>query len=225
MPWIEQVPAVLQAWYPGQRGGEAIARILFGDVNPGGRLPISLPRTIDQLPRPKPVEPAGGLSNSASNTGEGDAAKLPVWDVDYTEGANIGYRWYAAKNDKPLFPFGYGLSYTRFAFSGATFAGGATPGVTFTVRNTGKRAGAVVPQLYVTAPDGAPLRLAGWKRQWLEPGQSARVTLNADPHALARWRSGGWSVAAGSYRLALAQDAEHVAAAGTVAIPATMLQK
>ena len=219
MPWIEQVPAVVQAWYPGQRGGEALAAILFGDVNPSGRLPISFPRTAEQLPRPAPVVPAGGIPDTASNAGVGDGSKVPAWDVDYSEGANIGYRWYAAKRDKPLFPFGYGLSYTRFSFSSAKFVGGARPGVTVTVRNLGKRAGAVVPQLYVTAPDGSPLRLAAWKRQWLAPGQSARVTLTADRYALARWQNGGWAVAGGKYRLALAQDAEQVSQEQVVEIP------
>ena len=220
MPWIDQVPAVIQAWYPGQRGGEALAAILFGAVNPSGRLPISFPRTVEQLPRPAPVVPAGGMPDSASNAGAGDGSAIPAWDVDYSEGANVGYRWYAARRDKPLFPFGYGLSYTRFSFSGASFDGGTTPGVRFTVRNDGKRAGAVVPQLYVTAPDGAPLRLAGWKRQWLEPGQSAQLTLRADRHALARWQQSGWAVAGGKYRLTLAQDAEHPISEGTVEIPA-----
>jgi beta-glucosidase len=225
MPWLEQVPAVIQAWYPGQRGGEALAAILFGDANPSGRLPISFPRAAEQLPRPAPVVPAGGAPDSASNTGVGDGSALPTWDVDYTEGANVGYRWYAAKNDKPLFPFGYGLSYASFSFSGAKFAGGAAPGVTFTVRNEGKRAGAVVPQLYVTAPDGAPLRLAGWKRQALAPGQSVQLTITADRYALARWQKSGWAIAGGKYRLSLAHDAEHVVATANVDVAAGSIEK
>ncbi|MET0310245.1 MAG: beta-glucosidase [Sphingomonas sp.] len=220
MPWLGQVPAVVQAWYPGQRGGEALAAILFGDVNPSGRLPISFPRAAKQLPRPAPVVPAGGTPDSASNAGAGDGSELPTWDVDYGEGANVGYRWYAAKNDKPLFPFGYGLSYSTFSFSGAKFAGGAAPSVTFTVRNDGKRAGAVVPQLYVTASDGSPLRLAAWKRQALAPGQSAQVTLTADRYALARWQKSGWSIVGSKYVLSLAQDAEHVSASAVVDVPA-----
>jgi beta-glucosidase len=225
MPWLEQVPAVVQAWYPGQRGGEALAAILFGEVNPSGRLPISFPRAAEQLPRPTPVVPAGGTPDSASNAGAGDGSALPTWDVDYSEGANVGYRWYAAKNDKPLFPFGYGLSYARFSFSDAKFTDGAAPGVTFTVRNDGKRAGAVVPQLYVTAPDGSPLRLAGWKRQTLAPGEAARVTIVADRHALARWQNGAWAIAGGAYRLSLAQDADQVVATATVQIAAETVKK
>ncbi|SFK56103.1 beta-glucosidase [Sphingomonas sp. NFR04] len=219
MPWLEQVPAVLQAWYPGQRGGEAIAGILFGDVNPSGHLPISFPRSADQLPRPKPVVPAGLDSNAASDAGAGDGSVLPSWDVTYSEGADVGYRWYAAKGTQPLFPFGYGLSYTRFGFSDARFTGGAAPSVTVTVRNQGVRAGAVVPQLYVAGPEGGAPRLAAWKRQWLKPGEAAQVTLTADRHALARWKNGGWVIPAGTYRLAVGQDSASATMAREVAVP------
>ena len=219
MPWLNAVPAVLQAWYPGQRGGEAIAGILFGDVNPSGRLPISFPQHADQLPRPKPVVPPGMNSDAASDAGAGDSSALPSWDVTYQEGANVGYRWFAAQGTRPLFPFGYGLSYTDFTFTGARFTGGAKPAVTFTVRNIGKRAGAVVPQLYVTGPDGGTLRLAGWKRESLKPGEAAQVTLAAVPHALARWRDGRWTIAAGRYRLALGQDSASASMAQVVDVP------
>jgi beta-glucosidase len=220
MPWLDQVPAVLQAWYPGQRGGEAIASILFGDVNPSGRLPISFPKNADQLPRPKPVVPAGLNANAASDAGAGDGSALPSWDVTYREGANVGYRWYAAQGTQPLFPFGYGLSYTSFAFTDARFAGGAKPGVTFTIRNQGKRAGAVVPQLYVTGPQGGAPRLAAWKRQWLKPGETVQVTLAADARALARWKDGRWMIARGRYRLALGQDAASATTVQTLELSA-----
>ncbi|MET3713417.1 beta-glucosidase [Sphingomonas trueperi] len=225
MPWLEQVPAVLQAWYPGQRGGEAIAGILFGDVNPSGRLPISFPKRADQLPRPKPVVPEGLNSNAASDAGAGDGSALPSWDVTYTEGANVGYRWYAAKGTQPLFPFGYGLSYTRFALTDARFTGGPTPSVTVTVRNQGSRAGAVVPQLYVTGPEGGAPRLAAWKRQMLKPGEAAQVTLAADPHALARWRDGHWVIPAGKYRLAVGQDSASATMIREVEVPAGAIRK
>ena len=129
MRWAADVAGIVQAWYPGQRGGEAIARVVFGDVDASGRLPISFPRTIEQLPRPKPVLPAGttSLSDAASNAGSGDAV-APPYPVPYGEGANVGYRWYAARGDRPLFPFGYGLSYTRFRFGDIRFTGGRTTG-------------------------------------------------------------------------------------------------
>jgi beta-glucosidase len=225
MPWLEQVPAVLQAWYPGQRGGEAIAGILFGDVNPSGRLPISFPKSADQLPRPRPVVPAGLNSNAASDAGAGDGSALPSWDVTYSEGANVGYRWYAAKGTQPLFPFGYGLSYTRFGFREARVTGGAAPSVTVTVRNEGTRAGAVVPQLYVTGPEGGAPRLAAWKRQALKPGEAAQMTLTADRHALARWTDGRWVIPAGKYRLALGQDSASATMVGEVEVPAGAIRK
>ena len=225
MPWLEQVPAVLQAWYPGQRGGEAIASILFGDVNPSGRLPISFPRSADQLPRPRPVVPAGLNANAASDAGAGDGSALPSWDVTYSEGANVGYRWYTAQGTQPLFPFGYGLSYTRFGFRDARFTGGAAPSVTVTVRNDGTRAGAVVPQLYVTGPEGGAPRLAAWKRQALKPGEAGQVTLTADRHALARWKDGRWLVPAGKYRLALGQNAASATMVGEVEVPAGAIRK
>ncbi len=225
MPWLDQVPAVLQAWYPGQRGGEAIAGILFGDVNPSGRLPISFPKRAEQLPRPTPVVPAGLNSNAASAAGAGDGSALPSWDVTYQEGANVGYRWYAAKGTQPLFPFGYGLSYTRLGFSAPRFIGGSKPAVTFTVRNQGVRAGAVVPQLYVTDPQGGAPRLAGWKRQWLQPGEAVQLTIAADPHALARWRDGRWAIAPGRYRLALGQDSAAAIVQHAVDVPERVISE
>ena len=220
MPWIDRVPTVIEAWYPGQRGGEALARLIFGDIDASGRLPISFPKAVSQLPRPQPVVPAGGFkSDASSNAGAGDSSLLESYPIDYSEGADVGYRWYASRRDKPLFPFGHGLSYTKFSYSGARFTGGATPSVTFRVRNDGARAGVALPQLYVTAPDGSPLRLAGWSRRTLAPGESASVTITADRRVLARWRDAGWKIAQGRYRLTLATDAEHPVAAGQVAIP------
>lgn len=209
MPWVDDVAAVVQAWYPGQRGGEAIARLLFGDIDASGRLPLSFPRTIAQLPRPKPVVPANA-----------DLDAPPPFTVDYPEGADVGYRWYAARGDRPLFSFGYGLSFTSFRYADVRFTGGATPGISVAVTNTGKRAGVAVPQLYVTGPDKSPLQLAGFQRLSLAPGQTTRVTIAADPRILARWRPGaGWAIAPGAYRLALATDADHAVASETVTLP------
>ncbi|GAA0673074.1 beta-glucosidase [Sphingomonas insulae] len=218
MPWVDDIAGIVQAWYPGQRGGEAIARVLFGAVDASGRLPLSFPRAVAQLPRPQPVLPAGmtSLSDAASNTGSGDAAP-PAYPVDYREGANVGYRWYAQRGERALFPFGYGLSYTRFRFADIRFTGGARPGASVAVTNTGSRAGVAVPQLYATGPDGTPLRLAGFRRIALAPGQTMRVELAADPRILARWTAGqGWAVTPGRYRLALATDATREVAASDV---------
>ncbi len=218
MPWAARVPAIVEAWYPGQRGGEAIARVLFGEVDASGRLPISFPRSIEQLPRPRPVaSPSGVTNNDASaNAGAGDAGLLPAYPVTYQEGANVGYRWYAARKDTPLFPFGFGLSYARTDIGKARFAGGANASVTFEVANQGVRAATAVPQLYATVPGGGVPRLVGWARVALAAGERKSVTITADPRALARWETDGWRVQGGAYALNLATDAQTTIATGTV---------
>jgi beta-glucosidase len=220
MPWVDRVPVLAEAWYPGQRGGEALARVLAGDVDAGGHLPISFPRGIDQLPRPRPVTSADTATDAASNAGSGDATQLKPFPVDYQEGANVGYRWYAARNNKPLFSFGYGLSYAKLAYSAARFTGGSRPAVTVTVANRSDRPAIAVPQVYVALPDGSPLRLAGWQRQALAPHESKSVTIAVDSRVLMRWQGGGWHRAAGAYRLTLAIDADHPVASGMVTLPA-----
>lgn len=224
MPWLGRVPAVLQAWYPGQRGGEAIANILTGKVNPSGHLPITFPMAESQAPRPKPVglDRLSALdAQAAANPAEAGNMQLKSFPVDYIEGADVGYRWYEKKGEKPLFPFGYGLSYTSFAYRNPVVTGGKTLTVTVDVVNTGKRAGADVAQIYV-ARDGSdePMRLAAFKRVMLKPGESRRVTLTAEPRILADYDTGlpGWRITAGQYRVAIARDATDRAMVRTVTI-------
>lgn len=213
MPWIEQVPAVVQAWYPGQRGGEAIANILTGKVNPSGRLPITFPAREAQAPRPTPVglDLLSGLERAAAaNPAAGGDFSLKTFPVTYQEGSDVGYRWYEKQGNTPLFAFGHGLSYTSFAYAQPQVSGGKTLTVSFTVTNTGQRAGADVPQLYVTREgSGKPMRLAGFQRVTLNPGESRRVTLTAEPRILADYDTSlpGWRIAGGSYRVAIARDA------------------
>jgi beta-glucosidase len=218
MPWIDRVPAVVEAWYPGQRGGEAIARILFGDVDATGRLPMTFPRASAQLPRPGPIGLESLKNDAASNAGSGTAEPVASFDVDYQEGANVGYRWYAAQSSQPLFAFGYGLNYARVNYAKARFTGGARPGVTVAITNQSDRATVAVPQLYVTLPDGSPLRLAGWSREALAPHETRTVTISADPRVLTRWQVGRWRQAAGSYKLTLATDAAHPLQSASVAL-------
>jgi beta-glucosidase len=218
MPWIDRVPAVVEAWYPGQRGGEAIARILFGDVDATGRLPMTFPRASAQLPRPGPIGLESLKNDAASNVGSGTAEPVASFDVDYKEGANVGYRWYVAQNSQPLFAFGYGLNYARVNYAKARFTGGAKPGVTVAITNQSDRATVAVPQLYVTLPDGSPLRLAGWSREALAPHETRTVTISADPRVLTRWQAGRWRQAAGSYKLTLATDAAHPLQSASVAL-------
>jgi beta-glucosidase len=196
MPWRDKVKAIVQAWYPGQAGGQAIAEILTGKVNPSGRLPITIPDGLAQTPRPELS--AFGASWGSPTT------------IRYDEGAEVGYRWYALKGEKPLYSFGHGLSYTRFAYRDLAVESGETISASFTVTNTGGCDGADVPQLYLTDAAGERrLRLLGFERVALAPGQSKRVTLIADPRLLARYDGGAktWRIAAGAYRVALGKSA------------------
>lgn len=200
MPWLDAVDGVVQAWYSGQRGGVALARLLMGDVDFGGRLPLSFPRAATQLPRAGPADPARPIA--------------------YSERANVGYRWFAQTRQTPLFGFGYGLSYGQVAFSGVRFFGGPHPRVEATIRNVGRRAAIAVPQLYLVGPEHAPTRLVGWARTTLAAGEQRQVTIEADPRLLARRRNGGWAVASGRYRLSIGTDAATMIASRDVAITA-----
>ncbi len=205
LPWLTRVGAVLEAWYPGAAGGEAIARLLYGEVTPSGRLPVSWPRDESQLPRPE-IPGAGLASIGVSPQGN------PAQDVDYDiEGADVGYRWYQHRNLEPLFPFGYGLTYTQFEYS--AFEARVEHGrvsASFTVANRGSREGVDVPQLYVTLPGTDEVRrLAGWCRISLQPGQSTHLTVTADPRLLVNFDSRGqqWKRPAGAYLLQLGHSA------------------
>ncbi len=208
MPWLPKVPAVLEAWYPGTSGGEAIASVLFGEVNPSGHLPATFPTSEAQLPRPA-LDGYPEVENKR-------------FEVHYGEGAAVGYKWFDQKGLKPLFPFGHGLSYTEFGFAGlsASVKGGVLQ-ASFTVKNTGKRAGKEVAQVYVAplkAKWEAPKRLAGFQKVDLQPGAEARASVAVDPRLLAMYDSASktWKVAKGDYRIILAADA--AGAAGSTAL-------
>ncbi len=220
MPWFGSVSAVLEAWYPGQRGGEAIANILFGKVNPSGKLPITFPASVKDLPRPTIPIPSPPDSTAPFN-------------VDYTiEGFNVGYKWFQAQNIQPLFAFGYGLSYTTFSISNLQLAPNARTAsgfqVSFDVKNTGSLAGAEVAQVYLGFPSaiefsdgiGEPAkRLVGWNKVLLQPGAQQHVTVkvdaNSSSHPLSYWSANGWAVAPGEYTVYVGNSSDNVSSAGT----------
>lgn len=222
MPWLENVPAVLEAWYPGQRGGEAIARLLLGDVSPSGRLPITFPASEDQAPRAEP----GGLAElrardaaraAADNEGvvaPGDGgARIAPFAVDYMEGANVGYRWYEIMGRQPLFPFGFGLSYTQFEYVGlAVETNGGVPRVSIDINNVGARAGADVPQVYVRAADRngrESWRLAGFARVEIDAAETRRVTIDLDSRTFSSWdqKSKQWRRPSRALQIAVGRSA------------------
>jgi beta-glucosidase len=190
MPWLGAVGSVVEAWYPGQTSGTALAQVLFGDTNPSGKLPVTFPRSDSQRPARSSVE----------YPGDGD-------DVYYAEGLLVGYRWYDATGQRPLFPFGYGLSYTSFRFSHLTVTRSDGKLVArVTVTNTGRRAGSEVAQLYVGSPAAAhepPRQLKAYAKVSLAPGQSRSVTLTVDQSSLASWDNPdtGWVLHKGTYRV------------------------
>lgn len=181
MPWVNHVQAVIEAWYPGIGGAQSIADILFGDVDPSGRLAITFPKNDAQLPRPE----VPGLSAEKEPGGLPEAARHQTpapFNVDYNvEGARVGYKWFESQHTAPLFPFGYGLSYTRYAFSDLV-VDAANRTARFTVRNSGSRAGTEVAQVYAVLPastgEDTYKRLVGWDRVSLAAGESKTVTVS-----------------------------------------------
>ena len=219
MPWLGSVSAVLEAWFPGQRGGEAIANILFGAVNPSGKLPITFPASVNDLPRPVIATPPDSTT---------------PFPVDYSEGFNVGYKWYDSQGFTPLFPFGFGLSYTTFSFSNVAVVNNPTSGnpnfqVTFKLTNTGYVAGAEVAQVYLAFPASTgepPKRLVGWQKVFLQPGAAEQVTIEVDAndssHPLSYWdvNSNAWLIAPGVYTVYLGNSSSSASlvTAGTLQI-------
>jgi beta-glucosidase len=196
MPWLGKVRAVVQAWYSGQAGGAAIADILSGRINPSGRLPMTFPRSVEQAPR-----------SAVPGLGRPDDGSTSI-EVDYVEGSDVGYRWYAARSREPLFPFGFGLSYTQFAHEKPRVQARSDVTATVGVANRGERAGADIPQLYLVSRDDQPMRrLLAFTKVMLDPGQSKAVTLKADPRVLAEWTGDKWTISSGRYGFAIGKSA------------------
>ena len=208
MPWLDQVAGVFEDFYPGQQIGTAMAALIFGDVNPSGKLPVSFPRSLADVPANTPAQ-WPGVNGS----------------ISYSEGLNVGYRWYDTKNIAPLFPFGFGLSYTTFGFSNlqvSSFSGGQAT-VTTTVTNTGATAGADVVQLYAGYPDsiGEPVhQLRNFRRVTLNPGEAKTVSFTVSAHDLAHWdtAASNWTTAAGSYPILVGDSSRHLPQTGDLTV-------
>jgi beta-glucosidase len=178
MPWLDKVAAVAEAWYPGSKGGDAIANVLLGDVNPSGKLPMTFPVSESDLPHPEVKKPTPPVKNGVLS-----------FQVEYTEGAKVGYKWYEAEKKPVLFPFGFGLSYTSFAYSGLTVSADGAQ-VSFTVKNTGARKGAEVAEVYAAIPESAHepwKRLVGWQKVELAPGESKVLTVATEMLPMEVW--------------------------------------
>ncbi len=202
MPWIDKVSGVVEAWYAGSKGADAVANILFGDANPGAKLPMTFPRSEEDLPHPQIATPPPGAKGvgEGMKTGEAKAS----FSVHYDEGVKVGYKWYDAENKAVLFPFGYGLSYTTYSYSGLKVTPGKETTVSFTVKNTGSRAGAEIAEVYAALPASAgepPKRLVGWSKVRLNPGESREVSVSVDPKYLSIYDESldGWRLVPGSY--------------------------
>ncbi|WP_333770161.1 glycoside hydrolase family 3 C-terminal domain-containing protein [Streptomyces sp. IBSBF 2435] len=212
MPWLGQVKGVIEEWYAGQEVGNSLAALLFGDVNPSGKLPVTFPASLNDVP----------AHTTAQWPGNGN--------VQYSEGLKVGYRWYDAQNITPLFPFGFGLSYTTFGFSGlqvGALDGSGNATVSATVTNTGTRAGAEIAQLYVGDPasTGEPAKqLKGFQRVDLQPGASAKVSFTVTAHDLAYWNTATskWTTAAGGYQILVGDSSRNLPLAGTLNVATAM---
>jgi beta-glucosidase len=218
-PWRGKVRAILEAWYPGQEAGPALARVLFGDTDPAGRLPATFPQKEADLPTAGDPEKYPGVADQ----------------VHYKEGVLVGYRWYDAKHLTPAFPFGFGLSYSKFTMSGLKIkrTGAAAASVSVTVRNAGRRKGTVVPQLYLGLPQPSagviqpPRQLRGIRKLTLAKGRSRRITFKVGSRALSYWDTGsnGWKVARGCYGVMVGRSSRDIARRGTLAIGGASCRK
>ena len=199
MPWLNQARGVLEAWYAGSKGADAVANVLFGEVNPSAKLPMTFPRSEADLPHSQLVTPPPKEHGHRS-----DREAKPTFDVHYDEGLKVGYKWYDAENKPVLFPFGFGLSYTTFRYSGLRVSTASETTVSFTVKNTGDRAGEEIAEVYAALPAGAeepPKRLVGWDKVHLNAGESKEVSVPVKTLYLSIYdeASDSWKLVPGTY--------------------------
>lgn len=211
MPWLDQVKGVIEAWYPGDQQGTALARLIYGDANFTGQLPMTFPKSLADIPTATPAQYPGLMPDGSTTRAADDRSTR---QVSYSEGLAVGYKWYQSKGIQPLFPFGYGLSYTDFAYSHLQIVPAVQNNskkaikVRFTVQNTGSTTGTETPQVYLRLPasTGEPgSRLVAFSQVTLKAGESQKVTLTIDPTSadmpLSYWdtTTHGWAIAPGTY--------------------------
>ena len=233
MPWADRAPAILEAWYPGEEDGHATAAVLFGDYDPSGKLPLSFPRRLADLPAHAKSQYPGVPTPGAKPFRLHGRRKMMPMVVTYSEGLEVGYRYYDAHHIAPLFPFGFGLSYTHFQFRQLRItpakltagSGRAAANISFELANTGKRAGTEVAQLYVGFPHSAgepPRQLKAFARVHLAPGQRRRIRLRLPVAALRIWsaKRQGWRGVAGSYRILVGDSSRNLPLRGRLTLGA-----
>ncbi|MEV0406187.1 glycoside hydrolase family 3 C-terminal domain-containing protein [Actinoallomurus sp. NPDC050550] len=207
MPWANAVKGIIENWYPGQTDGTAIAALLYGDVNFSGKLPVTFPQSLADVP----------ASTAAQWPGQNGT-------VQYSEGLNVGYRWYDAKSKTPMFPFGHGLSYTTFDYKNLAVGTPDSSGnvaVGFDVTNTGSRAGAEVAQVYVGQPSSTgepPKNLRGFSRVALDAGQTKHVTVTLDARSFQYWNGSGWTTATGTHQILVGASSRDIRLTGQVTV-------
>jgi beta-glucosidase len=228
MPWVDKVEGIVEAWYAGSSGHKALANVLVGDINPAGKLPLTFPGNDADLPHPdRPMLPAESHAHAADGADNGapasSASVQSGYAVHYEEGSEVGYKWYEAQHKRPLFAFGFGLSYTTYAYSGLS-VDAATKTVRFTVKNTGKRAGTEIAEVYARLPKGTDepyKRLAGWKRVTLDPGESQAITIAIDDRVLQTFDEGrnAWNMPKGEYQVMVGGSSDDTPLVASLVVP------
>jgi beta-glucosidase len=218
MPWENQVSGIFEAWYAGSRGAEALANLIFGEANPSAKLPITFPKSEADLPHASIAKPT---EIKHFKSWEEEAGGLPVFQTTYDEGLKVGYKWYDAEKKQVLFPFGYGLSYSTYSYSNLKVTQGKNVHVSFTVTNTGNRAGAEIAEVYATLPASAgepPKRLVGWNKVKLGAGESKEVSVEVDAEYLSIFDvdRNAWLLPSGDYTLLVGGSSQNLPLKGSL---------
>jgi beta-glucosidase len=227
MPWINKVAGVVEAWYAGSSGHKALADVLVGAVNPSGKLPLTFTSSEADLPHPhRPEIPPASQAHAGDIADNGapssNASEHTGYAVHYDEGNAIGYKWFEEQHKKPLFAFGFGMSYTTYAYSGLSVDSDAKS-VRFTVKNTGERPGIEIAEVYARLPlsAGEPYRrLAGWTRIALSPGESKTVSVPIDDRVLKTFdeEKNAWNRPPGDYQVLVGGSSDNTPLTGTFVV-------